>query len=76
MPHYAVFDLGLHCLPMSLLGDARHKWANTEYRIMRKNIWDWQKLVFNSGVVLFSCITEVYCISHQQLFKSLEWSKL
>ena len=20
-------DLGLHCLPMSLLGDARHKWV-------------------------------------------------
>ena len=25
-------DLCLHCLLMSLLGDAMHKWANTTYR--------------------------------------------
>ena len=28
MPHSAASDLGLHCLPMSLLWDARHKWVN------------------------------------------------
>ena len=28
MPHFAASDLGLHCLPMSLLWDARHKWVN------------------------------------------------
>ena len=26
-PRSAVFDLGLHCLLMSLLWDARHKWV-------------------------------------------------
>ena len=26
-PCYAVSDLGLHCLPMSLLWDARLKWV-------------------------------------------------
>ena len=25
-PRSAASDLGLHCLPMSLLWDARHKW--------------------------------------------------
>ena len=27
-PHSAASDLGLHCLPVSLLGNARHKWVN------------------------------------------------
>ena len=27
-PRSAASDLGLHCLPMSLLWDARHKWIN------------------------------------------------
>ena len=27
-PHSAASDLGLQCLPMSLLWDARHKWVN------------------------------------------------
>ena len=27
MPHSTVSDLGLHCLPMSLLWDARLKWV-------------------------------------------------
>ena len=26
-PHSAASDLGLHCLPVSLLWDARHKWV-------------------------------------------------
>ena len=29
MPQFAASDLGLHCLLMSFLLDARHKWANT-----------------------------------------------
>ena len=29
-PRSAASDLGLHCLPMSLLWDTRHKWVNTE----------------------------------------------
>ena len=29
MPHSAASDLGLHCLPMSLLWDARHKWVKS-----------------------------------------------
>ena len=28
MPHSVASDLGLHCLPMSLLWDARLKWVN------------------------------------------------
>ena len=28
MPHSAASDLGLHCLPVSLLRDARHEWVN------------------------------------------------
>ena len=27
MLHSAASDLGLHCLPLSLLWDARHKWV-------------------------------------------------
>ena len=26
-PHSAASDLGLHCLPMSILRDTRHKWV-------------------------------------------------
>ena len=26
MPHYVAFDLGLHCLPMTLLGVSRFKY--------------------------------------------------
>ena len=29
-PRNAASDLGLHCLPMSLLWDTRHKWVTTE----------------------------------------------
>ena len=29
VPHYAASDLGLHCLPVSLLWDARDKKVNT-----------------------------------------------
>ena len=35
MLHSAASDLGLHCSPMSLLRDARHKWVN----ILADNIW-------------------------------------
>ena len=28
MPHYAASYLGLHCLPITLLGGARLKWVN------------------------------------------------
>ena len=31
MPHSAAFDLGLHCLPITLLGVSRLKWVNTVY---------------------------------------------
>ena len=35
MPHNAVYsaasDLGLHCLLVSLSGDARHKWVGLKY---------------------------------------------
>ena len=32
-PHFAASDLGLHCLPMSLLWDARHKWVKRWYQV-------------------------------------------
>ena len=28
MPHFVASNLGLHCLPVSLLWDAMHKWVN------------------------------------------------
>ena len=31
---FAVCDLGLHFLPMSLLGDARQKWVNEEKLVL------------------------------------------
>ena len=38
-PRSAASDLGLHCIPMSPLWDARHKWVNTnglyDYEIFR-----------------------------------------
>ena len=30
-PHSAASDLSLHCLPMSLLWEARHKWVNNSF---------------------------------------------
>ena len=33
-PHSAASDLGLHCLPMSHLWDARHKWVNYDPFVM------------------------------------------
>ena len=30
MPHSVASDLGLHCLPMSLLWDTRHKWVKNK----------------------------------------------
>ena len=38
MPHYAVSDLGLHCLPMSLLWDARHGLNCLQSEKYEKNI--------------------------------------
>ena len=40
MPHSAASDLGLHCLPMFHLWDARHKW------VKRKSLHE-----MNSGVL-------------------------
>ena len=31
-PHSATSDLGLHCLPMSIFWDARHKWINAQQK--------------------------------------------
>ena len=30
-PHSAASDLGLHCLPITLLGVSRLQWVNTAY---------------------------------------------
>ena len=34
MPHSVASDLGLHCLPMSLLWNATLKWVNTTYFVL------------------------------------------
>ena len=31
MPHSAASDLGLHCLPITLLGVSRLQWVNPTY---------------------------------------------
>ena len=36
-PHCAASDLGIHCLPMLLLWDARLKWVNVKSGVTRKN---------------------------------------
>ena len=36
MPHSVASDLGLHCLPMSLLWDARLKWVNEQLLCQKK----------------------------------------
>ena len=33
-PHFVTSGLGLHCLPMSLVLDARHKWINSLFIIV------------------------------------------
>ena len=35
-PHSVASDLGLHCLPMSLLWDARHKWVEKKGKMKFK----------------------------------------
>ena len=39
----AASDLGLHCLPMSFLWDARHKWINICVQIIGK-VWQGDKV--------------------------------
>ena len=43
MPDSAASDLGLHCLPMSLLWDARHKWIKVAYILS----YLWIRFFFN-----------------------------
>ena len=35
MPHFAAYDLILHCLPMSHKNDARLKWVKHEFRVLK-----------------------------------------
>ena len=37
-PHFAASDQGLHCLPMSLLWDAKHKWVKKIKKQIRTDI--------------------------------------
>ena len=41
MPHSAASDLGLHCLPMSLLWDTRYKWVKKK---ILKNLTELKKM--------------------------------
>ena len=47
-PRPAASDLGLHCLPMSLLYDARQKWVNhfviKSFTVMYRNMFRWALL--------------------------------
>ena len=38
MPCSAASDLGLHCLPMYLLWDTRHKWVNVSTYVGIRNM--------------------------------------
>ena len=40
MPRSTASDLGLHCLPMSLLGDTRHKWVNIYSKTSLSRMYD------------------------------------
>ena len=54
MPHSAASDIGLHCLPISFLWDARLKWVNQS----------WHKLFFSNlskGILMEVCIKTVPC---------------
>ena len=35
MPHSAAFDLGLHCLPITLFGVSRLQWVNEYYDLIK-----------------------------------------
>ena len=54
MPHSAASDLGQHCLPMSLLWDARLKWVD----ICGIKIWQFDRkglfASFNFGTLILS----------------------
>ena len=45
-------DLGLHCLPITLLGVSRLQWVNNRYKNLRKAEFGTGKWVLISGVVL------------------------
>ena len=49
VPHSAVSDLGLHCLPITLLGVSGLQWVNVFYR----------SLLFTGGLELVFCC---YCL--------------
>ena len=51
MLHSAASDLGLHCLPVTLLGVSRLQWVNIEYRIIMKKPLGLAKADLNSGAV-------------------------
>ena len=39
IPQYAASDLGVHCLPMSILWDARHRWVKVLIKIAADDIF-------------------------------------
>ena len=49
-PLCAASDLGLHCLPMSLLWDARHKWIKMMGWQVIKVLWSFKVVQFVFGV--------------------------
>ena len=54
MPHSAASDLGLHCLPITLLRVSRLQWVNSPYFLVK--------------LAIFSCKTQFYVLSQIPLF--------
>ena len=40
MPHSVASDLGLHCLPFTLLGAYRLKWENVNYLTLPRGVME------------------------------------
>ena len=39
MPHYVASDLGLHCLPMTLLHVSRYEWVKVGNHVRSPTVW-------------------------------------
>ena len=49
MPHSVVSDLGLHCLPVTLLGVSRLQWVKASSKILADNILNFFLLFFREN---------------------------
>ena len=72
MPQNVVSDLGLHCLPDTLLGVYRLQWVNTIcYLITANKCIVKQFVVFKLQLLYFYLLLYKYCwYSHSAFFRS------